>query len=284
MRPSFNALWALAASLACLEVAQVAGAGGVREVDLVFPRNETYAPTLDMPVVFAFQNWDAELVSLLMPGIEYEVSYTGRVPYSIWKHEGTWANWSSHEPTEPYLFHDFHSNFTREGTVRISWILRWLICGENPRNSSGHDWNTKGYWGSVTFTVKNGGRAADLEAATADKTTCTTDLGVAINVTNETREVRNSGYTGRSEGMCAVVNSSDPAPAPSPCAVQVSSAAAASISASWTARVCTRESEIFRASRPDISCPKQNAAGQQLALAGVACLAAALGAVLFLLA
>jgi hypothetical protein len=291
MRPSFRALWAFAASLACLEVAQVAGAGGMPEIDLVFPRNETYAPTRDMPVVFAFQNWDAKLVSLLWPGVEYQMWYTsnssgaaGKVPWPS-RHEGTWANWSSHNSAEPYFFHNFHTNFTGEGTVEISWWVRWLICGEHWRNSSGHDWSTKNYRGSVTFTVKKGGRAADLEAATADKTSCTTELGVAINATSdiETREVFNTMYTNMEEGgTCAVVDHSDPAPTPSPCLVQVSSAAAASISASWTARVC--KSKTSRKLRPEIICSSGNAAREQLALGGVTCLAAALGAVGFLLA
>ncbi|THC87758.1 hypothetical protein EYZ11_012793 [Aspergillus tanneri] len=34
----------------------IVGASGVLEVDLVFPRNETYAPTDYFPVVFALQN------------------------------------------------------------------------------------------------------------------------------------------------------------------------------------------------------------------------------------
>ncbi|KAF1835103.1 hypothetical protein BDW02DRAFT_579077 [Decorospora gaudefroyi] len=45
---------------------------GVMEVDLVFPRNETYAPTEIFPLIFAFQN--SELAPLLKPRLsEYHV-------------------------------------------------------------------------------------------------------------------------------------------------------------------------------------------------------------------
>jgi hypothetical protein len=278
MRPFFQALWAFAASLACLAVPQVASAGGLPEVDLVFPRNETYAPTVDMPFVFAFKNWDAESVSLLRPDIAYGVWYTsdalgGAAVQFSWRHQGTRANWSSHEATEPYFFHDFHSNFTVEGTVKLFWHMSWVVCDENKLNSSSPDWRPEYYRESVAFTVKNGGRAVDLEAATADKTSCTTELGVAVNVPDETRAVL-SASRALVEGTCAVANCSEPAPTPSPCLVQVSSATAASISASWTARFCNplQTLEEHRESRPDIVCPKHNAARQQVALTPVACL------------
>ena len=34
----------------------VGASSGVVEVDLIFPRNETYAPTAYLPIIFAFQN------------------------------------------------------------------------------------------------------------------------------------------------------------------------------------------------------------------------------------
>jgi hypothetical protein len=128
MRLSSRALWALAASLSCFEAAQVADAGGVLEVDLAFPRNETYAPKADMPFVFAFQNGDPEYMRLLEPSIAYEVwdtSDLGADPkvsfyvYNRWEDVAT--NWSSHHnstPHDPFLLHSFQPNFT-EGTWQL---------------------------------------------------------------------------------------------------------------------------------------------------------------------
>ncbi|KAK4155344.1 hypothetical protein C8A00DRAFT_13646 [Chaetomidium leptoderma] len=54
MRLPARAVWSLVASLAWLGA--IVNAAGVLEVDLVFPRNETYAPPTYMPVIFAFRN------------------------------------------------------------------------------------------------------------------------------------------------------------------------------------------------------------------------------------
>jgi hypothetical protein len=67
--------WSLMAALACLggiiNAAEPAVAAGVVEIDLVFPRNETYAPTQWMPVVFAVRN--TELARYLIPSMSYSV-------------------------------------------------------------------------------------------------------------------------------------------------------------------------------------------------------------------
>lgn len=47
----FSLLTGVAAGLGA-----IVSASGVLEVDLVFPHNDTYAPTEWFPIVFAFQN------------------------------------------------------------------------------------------------------------------------------------------------------------------------------------------------------------------------------------
>ncbi len=104
MRLFSQAAWTTAACLACLG-AVVDAAGGVLEVDMVFPRNETYAPTDSMPIIFAFQN--AELARYLHHQIHYSVrnrsDLTG-TPLLTFPHDFRGTNWSGHDPTSPRLF------------------------------------------------------------------------------------------------------------------------------------------------------------------------------------
>jgi hypothetical protein len=82
--------------LACLWA--VDAAAGVLEVDLVFPRNDTYAPTALFPVIIAFQN--ARLAPFLIPQLSLQITdvddnyQTGVSP----QYDMRWANFSSSEP------------------------------------------------------------------------------------------------------------------------------------------------------------------------------------------
>ncbi|KAK4122165.1 hypothetical protein N657DRAFT_646842 [Parathielavia appendiculata] len=282
MRLSAQALLSLATSLACFGA--VVDAGGVLEVDLVFPRNETYAPGADMPVVFAFQNGDAEFVRYLEPAIDYFVwnlSDGNTVNSSFGEHRWAKTNWSNHKPGEPYFLHDFHGLFKpgMEGRWRLSWQVSWAICGEEEDDPE-PVWRSNSYIQSVEYTINSkDGRAWDLVAATADDITCTTAFGVTINATDVVREVpKRKTVDG---GTCAVVYHSSPTP--NPCQIEVSSAAAASISASWTASLCSPWGKLTMPQDTPANCPSENGDVQRLAIAGVASLAVALGAIGFLL-
>ena len=84
MRVISHALRCLVVSLACLAAVVSAANGDVLEVDVVFPRNETYAPTDSFPVISAFQN--AHLAWYLNMDIRYlirnrSVPISDYVPY-----------------------------------------------------------------------------------------------------------------------------------------------------------------------------------------------------------
>jgi hypothetical protein len=78
---------------------------GVLEVDLFFPRNKTYAPTTQFPIVFVVRN------STLAQYVDVSISYDFRNKNTTaedWLVEGTsfggygsyhWANWSATTPT-----------------------------------------------------------------------------------------------------------------------------------------------------------------------------------------
>ncbi|KAH6617547.1 hypothetical protein F5144DRAFT_586783 [Chaetomium tenue] len=259
--------WSLVASLACLGAAVNATDGGVIEASLVFPRNETYAPTDSLPVVFAFQN--AELAE----HFNFHIAYTIRNASNIWGNESVnfsqslkWANWSSHEPYfSSTLFKD---KFMAEGEWQLRWEMSWGACEEDsfltppPRVSNLT-------LGGIDFTIKSGAQVVDLVAGTANDKPCTEKLGLAVNVTGQVKQDSR-------HNECAVVVSSS-TPTPNPCRVSIGSATAASISASWTARACNATFP------PDFCPPEEDSSSQRLAVAGVASLAAAFGALAFFL-
>ncbi|KAK4158316.1 hypothetical protein C8A00DRAFT_39503 [Chaetomidium leptoderma] len=267
MRLFSRAAWSLVAWLSCLGRGTIvdAAAGGILEFDVVFPRNETYAPTDSLPVVFAFQN--AELAQYLIPQISYTIhnqsNLLGNDSVSGLR-DLTWANWSSHEPYFSSASLQNSNRFATEGSWRLTWRLYWESCDEGSLGSVGRpvtfgEVNSTGW--SVDFTLKAGGQPVDL--------TCPEELGVAINVTGTTFNV--------SGGTCMVVPSVTPTTTPNPCLVKVDSAAAASMSAAWHDTLC-------QSSDKPADCSSTESTGQRLAVAGTACLAAAFGALGFLLA
>ncbi|RYO77552.1 hypothetical protein DL766_010124 [Monosporascus sp. MC13-8B] len=260
-----RAVWSLVGSLAYLGA--VVNAAGVLEIDVVFPRNnETYAPTDKFPIVFALQN--AELAKHLKPFINSFVR-NGSNLESTFGHSHmdlAYANYSS----EPYFVYH-HLNIDTEGPHELFSTAAWQSCDESG-DQVGILGNTTNF--SVLFTIKRGGQKVDLVAATANDKTCSAKDGVAINVTDQTREVPASWD--RPAGTCAVLASSSPTPTVNPCRVKIDTAVAASMSASLHAALC-------KGPNPPADCPEENTV-QQLAVAGVASVAAAFGAIGFLLA
>ncbi|KAK4038183.1 hypothetical protein C8A01DRAFT_48176 [Parachaetomium inaequale] len=271
MHLSFQALWSLVASLACLGA--IVDAAGILEVSLVFPRpGVTYTPTDSMPVVFAFQNVD--LARHLNPSIVYDLERlnAGFGDVARYEHDLTWkTNWTSVTSHEPYFAYTFFNNFTTQSQWRLTWTLDWQSCDEHPE-PYGRGLISNGTGDIIYFNIDNDGRAVDLVAATANNGTCPGEFGVAVNVTDTTMSVRPEvNWPGND--TCVVVASSSLTPTPNPCRVKVDSTVAASITA---AKLC-------HSLNPPADCPSENVA-QRLVVAGVACFAAAFGAFGFLLA
>lgn len=262
-----QAAWSVVALLACLGAIVDAATSEIVEIDLVFPRNETYAPTDSLPVVLAFQN--AKLLPDLFPQIRYTIrnhaNLLGDDAASFSYLNLRWADLSGQEP---HFEAAFFKDFATEGHWQLQWQVFLQSCDQDSFiDSSG----TRGAHGignqsvsSLDFTIKNGGQPADLVAATAGNKACPEQLGLAVNIT--TLEV--AGET------CGVMASTTPTP--SPCQVKIDSAVAASISASWAARLCD-------SLMPPADCTAESAS-QRLAVAAVASWAAAFGALGFFLA
>ncbi|KAL8363332.1 hypothetical protein RB601_009212 [Gaeumannomyces tritici] len=178
-----------------------------------------------------------------------------------------------------------HVNLGVEGPIGLSWNANWLKCehknisgSPNPRTdfAAGND-------GSVTrFEVKRGGQQVDLVAATASDMECP-DAGFAISLTGKTEKVLfdNTGwpYSADEARTCALVDASpSPTPTANPCSIKINKAAAESMAAVDFKTKCNRPLD-----KP-ANCPKKGHAFPQFAAAGTTTLAAAIGALGFLLA
>ncbi|KAB5571869.1 hypothetical protein GE09DRAFT_1268166 [Coniochaeta sp. 2T2.1] len=183
------------------------------EVDLIFPRNDTYAPSTIFPIVFAFQN--TALVPSLNPGLDVLLwDSTGNdvmadQPYLILQ----WNNLSSHDPTYVYTY---VVGLDTDGTGA-------LVFAGGSRSTP------------VFFTIQSGAQQPDLAAA-GGTAGCADTSHFAFNLTGTLDVSFPAAHGGRN--TCAVFSDAQPLVAGNPCAAQVSPDAASSISAALTATAC----------------------------------------------
>jgi hypothetical protein len=240
---------------------------GIVGVDLVFPRNETYAPTQFFPVVWAVHN--PRLAELLNVHVELELQ-----GWNIFDNIGAgprnssfrlrWLDGTSKDPFFQY------SPF-QQLSAAANWDLDWKIYWNSCTNGSSFFETADGAkftdftQGSVMFTTKDATQQPDLMSDTTD-TTCSPESGVAIKV---------AGTQGEGVQVCAVATSPDPTSTPTPCRVQIDSVAAASISSSITSQIC-------RSVPIPVGCPNRDedkkSAAQRLAVASFAGLLLVFGA------
>ncbi|CCC08121.1 unnamed protein product [Sordaria macrospora k-hell] len=209
--------WSLLLSLISLGTVADAADSGIIEVDLLFPRNETYAPT---DPLIEYRGWNT--------------SDFGQNGFSYTHDNIKWVNWSSQDP---YFVHNFRNDLRSEGTWRLDWKVFYVSCNERWKNlqSVGDPVLVNMTSRSITFTIKEGGQAVDLVAATANDKTCSDESIAAIKITGKTQSVPHREEL--PDNTCAVVGS--PEPSASPCQVKVDSAVAASMTASLRANCAT---------------------------------------------
>lgn len=258
--------------LACFGTA--VNAAGVLEVDVIFPRNDTYAPMDSFPVVFAVQNpalgkhLDLSINSFIRNGPNMGESID-----HLTQQLSNDGNFSS----QPYFFNRYFRLDT-EGRHELFAQVSWSRCNA----SSGPvtiDRNSTNFL--LRFTIKKDAQQVDLVAATAKKEgTCSMEDAVAIGVTDQTHEYPAPSFR-EPGGTCPVLldNTTSPTPTVDPCRVNIDTATAASMSAALHAARC-------KGLNPPTDCPKGNNAVQRLAVVGAASFAAAaaLGVIGFLLA
>lgn len=145
---------------------------GPLEIDLIFPRNDTYEPTHLVPIVFAFQkpgqipnntalNMEA-VIRVARPG---DGPYSSVIDRLALKPDG--------DKGIGFFYTGYLQAFT-EGTYEVSYDINWDNCTALNTLKYGHSdflYQASGYTNSVTFTMKNGSQPMDLIAG-FNKHTC----------------------------------------------------------------------------------------------------------------
>jgi hypothetical protein len=265
MFPSNNAVWLLLALLTCWSSAQTFPS--IAEVDLLFPRNDTYAPTVLMPVVFAIQNSPVAVpLDLALEWHLYQLTNGNTTAVGNGFITKSYFTASTSGPY--YEYSSLYNLTTLEGTWSLLWTLSSVNCTQFPTSDS----SILGYiqGNTVIFTTKNGAQATDLVAATADDV-CASAESFTFNVTG----VENvSVGSGNSVTSCAVVASMSPTSSPNPCAAQLNAAGASSISAALTTSACSLPSSL-------VSCPAKSAGSIEVQLGGPMWVVATFGWLLY---
>ncbi|KAL5087857.1 hypothetical protein Trisim1_007508 [Trichoderma cf. simile WF8] len=243
------------------------------EVDLLFPRNETYAPSWLMPVVFAVQN--SSLAVPLGVSIQWSMwegnntrspgaiggggfDVAGDVAGDVTTARSTLKN--------PYLVSSAVNTISYpDGVWTLAWYVQYHSCDYN--NPEG-PWTSHSENFTTVFTVSKSGKAIDLEAATSSDV-CGAGQAQAFNIT--------------SPGSCD--SSFGPSPTTNPCAATIDSAAASSLSAlaRATGSICTSFAANLTCLNPSPPPGQPSAANPRVAAASTfLTLLAALGALMHL--
>jgi hypothetical protein len=242
----------------------VSAALGVMEVDLVFPRNETYAPTKIFPVIIAIQN--PELAPFLNPTLSVDLTNLETQAGISAFYDLRWTNFSGSSP-----FHQLKvfSNFNEEGSWRLNWEVSWDSCTESSLEFAGTGIATNRTSHATWFAIKNAAHEIDLVDATANRV-CKDEEAVAINVA-ATLEVPDH-ITWKDYGGKTCASMASTTPAPTPCQVKFDSAAASNISASMTSLYCEKTRV------PGSSCPTDDkSSAERLVGGGIAGLVTVFG-------
>jgi hypothetical protein len=202
------------------------------EYDVIFPRNDTYAPVAAMPVVFAIQNPQAGIPLRLE--INWWIYENGRRenpllnPLDGGFEDPAFVNMS----TDPYYIVTSTSQLnSTEGSFSLFWTLSSSNCSEN--NGTTEPIAFGPLVGSIllrnitAFTMKDGAQQTNLMA---DPNVCTTNY-VAFNIT-KTLLVDPSNWDG---GPVCPLTAELPPPPGNPRAANADEVVASSISSTVTA-------------------------------------------------
>lgn len=211
-------------SLLALQAYSAMGADtpGVLEVDLVFPRNKTYAPSADMPIVFAIQN--PHLVAPLHMRINYMIVPPGKYDETMELSDPFNVNSTSSTDLDPYYLYNNTDKVSNEGVWELFWFVEYGRCFGSPEDITYFPNNST--IGTIVFTTEKGAAKPDLVAAS--KEGCATGIA-AWNVTSFLDVEKSAKWGGHD--TCAVVSEREPWVDTDPCAIKFDAAAASKISA-----------------------------------------------------
>lgn len=221
----------------------------IAEVDLLFPKNDTYAPTVLMPLVIGIQNPSAAVPLHL--GLRWNLFQLdggnrtgfGVIPETYYIPPGA---------RQYYEYSSFYDLTIIEGTWLLQWTVDSVNCSQFPVNNFSMVSYTQG--NRIIFTTKNGAQAPDLLTATANDV-CASAAGFTFNVTGlEKASVRSPDNVDGKDSVttCAVVAPMSPTYRPNPCAAQLNATGASSISLALRTSACGLPSSV-------VNCPAKSA-------------------------
>jgi len=229
------------------------------EVDLVFPRNDSFAPGQYLPIVFAIQNARAA------PGLLFQLNAAlyrdgaNGTSTFIGNQGLTRTNYSTTSGTEPY-FVVLTTNITNstEGRFGLLWEVMTTNCSatlvedQSPHNPTAQ----LSRFSNVTwFTLRNDARPPSLVTTPES---CPVSMK-AFNVSSTVPVQREPGNSWE-DPVCAVLG--DTPPQPSPCAVKIDSTVASSLSAVISATACANMNTVRGVGCPDA---KKSDSGKRVA-------------------
>lgn len=193
------------------------------EFDVVFPRNDTYAPAAIFPIIFAVQNYKDAVA--FHPSLSWHLGKMGSsdgwlddVYDDVMQPYQALANITG-DPRYYVYWTDKLNGTKAEGQYSLLWAFVTLNC------SSTRDWSGPLSWTETNtlFTIKEGAKAPDLVAKPG---VCPTQ-GVTLRASEEFHMEPSAKFPGLSR--CARVT--DEQPPTDPCRANMNEAVASNISA-----------------------------------------------------
>lgn len=209
------------------------------EVDIVFPRNDTYAPVYAFPLVVAIQN------NYLSQFLKFDMTMLWAIFHA--DNRTNWIKLGSFQTKPPtsddprYLVSATTKLNNTEGRFRIEWMVvmgNCSITNVNASSTSTVDSQYIDYTTNTYFTLQNAAQPPDLVAATISDT-CASIEALVLNIMGATPLPGVPPIPGLSpteQLQCPVFGNATTSP--TPCSAQLNQTQAASISASATAVAC----------------------------------------------
>ncbi|KAF3484074.1 uncharacterized protein GIQ15_03398 [Arthroderma uncinatum] len=213
------------------------------EVDLIFPRNETYAPVPLTPFVFAVQNFHVSKPLYLHFSYSVEQDPYIDAPSAGGHLYLDKANFSS---SDPYFIYGWTPKLNNtEATWRFIWEWSAGNCSRSKNPVEPLEFGSVGRRNIIHFTTKNGAKQLDLVAATQDGT-CDKSQAHTLNIT-EVLDVPSGTRYYNNQPLCPLLSTITPTP--DPCGAKIDSAAASSISYAIQSSAC------IGGASPNVTCP-----------------------------
>ncbi|KAI8946256.1 hypothetical protein F4801DRAFT_565162 [Xylaria longipes] len=233
--------WAALFSLLSAVAAKVPHYPTTLEVDVVFPRNDTYAPADAFPLVMAIQN------NFLSQFLEFDMVLLWVIFHvdnqSISIDAGSFETSPPAYDDQRYLVSATTKLNSTEGRFALYWKLgvnNCSIANVNANGTSTVDNLYTNYSNETYFTLQNAAQPPDLVAATSPDT-CASMAATVLNITGYTPRPGISPIPGlppEEQLQCPVLRNATVSP--TPCSVRLNQTQAASISASATVVACDK--------------------------------------------